>query len=296
MVWIVGILGLYLLILFGVTWMSVRPFRTPIFFGPGSMGIQQEDAVFETDDGVTLKGWWIQPKNPVAAVVLSHGYAMNRAELSPLAIQLYAKGCACLVYDFRSHGKSGAAYCGCGVFEVADIKAAVEYAKAQLPGLPTILIGSSMGASASAMAVAEYPGLSSVVVLDSAYSQLPSAILGWWRFLGGRFLQALLSPTVLLGSLFTRMNPFKVDVAKSIRIASHAHFLILHGDQDTLALASGAVRNKEAAPDRCTLVWLPGCGHSEGRWIHPRLYEESLTQFLLDNGIPIRQNLPVAAE
>ncbi|MBX3118307.1 MAG: alpha/beta fold hydrolase [Fimbriimonadaceae bacterium] len=296
MVWILGILGFYLLVLLAISWISVHPFRTPVYFGPGSLGVPQEDVFFTTSDGITLKGWWSEPDNPVAIVILSHGYIMNRSELSPLAIQLFNQGCACLTYDFRGHGRSGKGLCGCGVYEVEDVRSAVEFAKSKHPDLPVVLIGSSMGAVASALAVAKYPHLSSIVVLDSAYSRLPSAILGWWRFVGGRFLQTLLAPTVFLPSLFIRVNPFKVDVAQAIKDASHAEFLLLHGDRDTLALPGEAVRNKEAAPDRCRLVWLPGCGHSEGRWEHPTLYESSLSCFLLDNDVQIRHNHRVGVE
>lgn len=296
MVWIVGILVLYLAVLLGVSWLSVRPFRTPVFFGPGSLGLPQEEVSFTSSDGVLLKGWWVSPDRPVAIAVLSHGYAMNRSELSPLAVRLHQLGCASLVYDFRAHGKSGSAMCGCGLFEVEDVRAAVEYAKSRHPGVPVFLVGSSMGAAASALAVAKYPELSSAVVLDCSYSRLPSAVLGWWRFLGGNFLQILFAPSVFAFTLFVRRNPFKVDIAEAIRQADQAHFLLLHGDRDNLALPGEAVRNRDAAPDRCRLVWLPGCGHAEGRWVHPRLYEESLTGFLLDNGIAIRQNQPVGVE
>lgn len=296
MVWIVGLLVLYLLVILAVTWISVRPFRTPIYFGPGALGLPQEEIKFRTSDDLELKGWWVVPKDPVAIIVMSHGYAMNRSEMSPLAIRLFELGCASLVYDFRAHGRSPGKRCGCGVFEAEDVCAAVEYAKSRLPGVPVVLIGSSMGAAASALAVAKHPHLSSMVVLDCSYSRLPSAVLGWWRFLGGRPLAFLLSPTVLAGYLFNRVNPFKVDIAKAIEKAEDTQFLLLHGDQDTLALPSEAVRNRDAAPDRCKLVWLPKCGHAEGRWVHPNLYEGSVIRFLLDNQVPIRQNQPVCAE
>jgi len=277
MILILSLIGVYILILLGIAWFSLHPPRTPVFISPGALGVPQEEVEFQSSDGIILRGWWVEKPGSRCTVVLGHGYLMNRSELSPLAATLWQAGCSCLVYDFRAHGRSGGRKSGFGYLERFDVRGAVEFAKARKPGSSVVLVGSSMGSAASAFALADDPGLADGLILDSCYSRFPSAILGWWRFLGGPILSALLSPTVVIAAPLAGFNPFRVDVADALKRVK-APVLILHGDCDNLALPDEARRNAEACG--CEVVWLEKCGHSEGRWIHAEEYEAAAVEFL----------------
>lgn len=283
MLWLLLIPALYLLILLLISWFSLHPVRSPFFISPGAMDIEQEEVEFPSEDGTTLRGWWIGRPQTRATVVLAHGYLMNRSELTPLAVQLWREGCSALVFDFRAHGKSGGRKCGLGWIERKDAAAAARYARSRTPEAKIVMIGSSMGASASALAMADNAGLADALILDSGYSRLSSAVLGWWRFLGGNVLSVLLAPSVLVAAPMAGFNPFKVDIAAALRKVS-APVLILHGDCDSLALPREARRNADGC-DRSHIVWLASCGHSEGRYVHPELYYRSIEDFLRANGI-----------
>jgi pimeloyl-ACP methyl ester carboxylesterase len=136
-----------------------------------------------------------------------------------------------------------------------------------------------MGSAASALALGEDPDLAEALVLDSAYGRLDRAITGWWRFIGGWWLSALLWPMPLVCWPLLRVNPFRVDVSRAIdRIK--CPILFFHGDRDDLALPSEAKRNLEAVSGEKRIVWLEGCGHSEGRWLQPDRYHRALLAFL----------------
>ena len=284
MIWLIVIVGLYLMALIVVSWLSLHPFRTPIFISPGALGKAQEDVEFKTRDGIILRGWWSAVPDSKSVAVLSHGYVMNRCELTPLAAQLVDAGCSTLLYDSRAHGKSGGRTCGFGVREAEDVRAAVEFARLRTPNAKVVLIGSSMGAAASAFALGANTDLADALILDSSYSRLSKAISGWWRFLGGTFLSVVLWPVILIASPFARINPFKVDVASAVENIQ-APILIVHGDCDNLALPSEAQRNMAACKNSSELVWMPTCGHSEGRWVHPEAYYQAVFGFLRKNGI-----------
>src|SRR5207248_6875096 len=147
------------------------------------------------------------------------------------------------------------------------------FVRQRAPSAKIVLIGSSMGAAASALALATHEGLADALILDSSYSKLSKAISGWWRFLGGTWLSIVLWPVIVIAAPLAKLNPFKVDVAKAMQHI-HVPVLILHGDCDNLALPSEAQRNFSACAGACELVWMPTCGHSEGRWVHPQLYYE----------------------
>lgn len=283
MVWALSILVIYVAIVFAVAWISVRPIRTPVFIGPGLMGVPQEDTTLVTADGLTLRAWWIPHESPSCVTILLHGYLMSRSEMAPVGAQLYHDGCASLMPDLRAHGRSGGKWCGLGWFERFDVLAAIQGAKARYPGVPIVLIGSSMGAAASAFAAAESEDVAGVV-LDCAYSRLPSAVRGWWRFVGGQGLSVALAPTMWAAWPLVRINPYRIDVAKALGKSS-VPVLLLHGAEDKLALPSEAERNLAATGDRGTLVWLPNSNHAEGRWNYPDLYMGALRDFLRQHGL-----------
>lgn len=277
------LLAIYLAIVIIVAWVSVHPVRTPLFISPGAMGASQQDVTYQTSDGIQVKAWWMDrapsdgQSNRTVAICL-HGYLMTRSELTPLAVQLWKEGCACLLPDFRSHGRSGGRTCGVGWLERLDVLAAIAWVREKEPDSRIVLIGSSMGAAASALAAGEGGGISALV-LDSAYSRLASGALGWWRFLGGKWMAAFFSPTVLLAAPMVGINPFKVDVANALEKAS-VPTLIIHGDRDRLALPSEAERNYGACGEKGRLVWMKDMNHSEGRWIYPDVYWSEITSFL----------------
>lgn len=284
MVWLWIGLALYGLVLVGASWISVFPPRVPVFFSPGLLRVPQEDVEFHTEDGIRLRGWWLPAAGAKTVAILAHGYLMNRSELSPLAIRLWEKGMNSLVFDLRAHGKSGGRRSGFGVAEAADIEAAIRFVRDRYPEAKVVLIGSSMGAVASALACGRRRESADALILDCAYSRLWVATLGWWRFVGGRFLQVVFAPTLIVGMAFSGCNPFRVDVARALKGAGEIPVLLLHGDSDTLAPPSEAVRNQAACQGPTQLVWLAGQGHAEGRWNLPETYMEAIETFLFEHG------------
>jgi uncharacterized protein len=275
---LVTLLLLYLGALFALSWISLHPIRTPIFLAPAAFDAPQENVEFSNGHGQVLRGWWMPVPEAKTVAVFAHGYVMNRAEMIPVAARLWKLGVASLAFDFRAHGRSTGRKSGLGHYEKEDVAAAVAWARTQSPGAKVVLLGSSMGAAASALALGADPSLADALVLDSSYSKLSNAIPGWWRFIGGRFLAFVFTPVTLVAIPLAGFSPFRVDVAAALRKAPGKPVLLLHGDEDDLALPSEATRNQEACGGE--LVWLTKCGHTEGRWVHPELYMTTLVDFL----------------
>ena len=286
MIWIGTILVVYFLVIVGVAWLSVHPVRTPLFLSPGAMELPQEDVEFTTADGIRIRGWWMAAEGRQerkTVVILLHGYLMTRSELTPLGARLWKQGCSCLLIDFRAHGSSGGKKCGVGWLERLDVGAAMAWVREREPDARIVLIGSSMGAAALSLAAAEFGG-ASALILDCGYSRLTSAALGWWRFIGGKWLALAFAPTVLAAAPLVGVNPFKVDVARALTKAN-LPTLLIHGELDMLALPSEAERNLAACGDKGKLIWMPNSNHAEGRWIHPELYENAVMAFLREHDL-----------
>ncbi|WKZ81183.1 MAG: alpha/beta fold hydrolase [Fimbriimonadaceae bacterium] len=277
--------GVYLLLLLGVALFSLYPARSPLFFSPSSVGVPQEEIELKLPKVGVIRGWWVDAKKPSAVVVLAHGYIMNRSELAPVAAQLHSWGCASLLIDLRGHGKSTRHKVGFGVREREEVAEAVRFVRGRHPGVPMILMGSSMGAAACVFACEKDPSLADALILDSVYGKLSEAIVGWWRFLGGRPLAAALYPVMWIAAPLAGLNPAGHDVARAIRQFTKP-VLMIHGDQDDLALPSEALRVQGASNGKAKIVWMPGCGHSEGRWVHSEAYYRALQDFLQELAPP----------
>lgn len=283
MVWLILAIAVYLGVISLIAWLSLRPFRTPLFISPGIMGAPQEELEIPSTDGVRLKCWWVPVPEARTVAVLCHGYVMNRSELAPVAHWLWERGISSLLIEFRAHGKTTGGVSTIGYREAGDVAAAVAEARRLAPGARIVLIGSSMGSAACAFAVSNGTE-ADAIVLDSCYSRLVSASFGWWRFLGGPFLSAMLGPTVLIAGPLARINPFRIDVAKALAKCP-CPVLVLHGAQDNLALPSEAKRNIAALGERGETVWFDNCGHSEFRWLQSAHYYAVLESFLIRQGL-----------
>ncbi len=280
MVWVFSLLLVYLLVIAVVAWFSLHPFRTPLFFAPGSLGARQEDHTLPGEAG-PIQLWWLVPAKPPKLVfVMTHGYMMNRSELAAEGYRLWQEGCAIALMECRAHGRSGGKVSTLGWEERKDIAVVARWAREQYPDAKLILMGSSMGAAASAMALGDDPTLDDGLVLDSAYGKLTEAVSGWWRFLGGKGLALAFSPLLFVAAPFLGFNPWKVDVADALAKLPHVPILFFHGKSDTLALPAEAERNVAAHRGEHQIEWFERCGHSEGRWLHPERYWETLNGFL----------------
>lgn len=293
-----AVLGVYLGILFGIAWVSLHPFRTPLFISPGHLGAPQEELEIPSTGGVVMKAWWVagdcvaMPKTErgvsaldgrfderTVVAILCHGYVMNRSELTPVAYWLWKRGMSSLLIEFRAHGKTRRGKSTIGWNEADDVLAAIEVARRRMPDARIVLIGSSMGSAACAFAAARGAKVDAIV-LDSCYSKMINASFGWWRFLGGPLVSVFLGPVILFAGPLAGINPFRVDVARALRSVT-CPVLLLHGREDNLATPSEAERNLAALGPLAEIAWFDNCGHSEFRWLQAERYYQELETFLI---------------
>jgi pimeloyl-ACP methyl ester carboxylesterase len=284
MVIVLGVLGvlalLYLGLLFVVLKLTLYPYRMPIFFSPGIMGLKQEEIEVAAHDGVKMSGWWFEPQlegNRVA--ILLHGYAMNRSELAPIAVPLARQGFSSVAMDFPGHGRSGPRKTGIGYVERRDVLTLIEFVRQRNPQAQIVLIGSSMGGAAAAFASPDLPASVKGVVLDCVFGRMSEAVPGFMEFIAGKAARMILTPLPILGALFLGFNPFRTAVPDFLH-RSRVPMLLLNGERDVIATPAIAKKNLAALADRGEIVWFANCNHAEGRWIHPELYHEALFRFL----------------
>jgi uncharacterized protein len=125
---------------------------------PRDVGIEYDDLVLETQDGLQIKGWSLAPGRE-AVVIMAHGASGNRANLFPLAHTLVDAGYGVILLDLRAHGESDGTIFTRGWL---DIWAAGNYAREH--GAKHIgVYGFSLGANMVIQAAAESSWIEAVV-------------------------------------------------------------------------------------------------------------------------------------
>ncbi len=124
-----------------------------------------QDISFLGGDDLTLRGWYIPPKNGMV-IILLHGYFSNRTEMIFAARHLTAAGYGALLYDERGSGESDGMQRSLGWRDVDDVGGALAFldGKANQVGIA----GCSIGGQIAVRAAARYPQISAVLADGAA--------------------------------------------------------------------------------------------------------------------------------
>jgi alpha-beta hydrolase superfamily lysophospholipase len=221
---------------------SMNPFRTPLFLSPGALGMPQDSVELTNSSKQTLRAWWVRNPESQYTVLLLHGYMMNRSEPATTAKWFYERGYSVFLFDFRAHGRSDGKRCDFGWAEADDVHTALSWLDENAPGQEIMIWGSSMGAAAAVFCLKQRPRKIAALILDSAYSRLSNAVVGWWNFILGSRAGKLLFPTKFLAPLFLSRPIREYDVASALREFDAIPILLLHGDSDRLVPMAEASR------------------------------------------------------
>ncbi len=127
---------------------------------PNHLGVASEDVTFETDDGLTLHGWYVPSRNGAAVIAFP-----GRNGPQKPARFLARHGYGVLLFDRRGEGLSDGEPNSWGWGGEADVKAAVDYLQHRSDVDPDRIggIGLSVGGEMMIEAAAETPDLAAVV-------------------------------------------------------------------------------------------------------------------------------------
>ena len=120
-----------------------------------------QEVAYDTEDGLTLHGWFLPADRTIATVVVFHGNGGTRADRADLAAGLAERGMAVLLAEYRGYGECPGSPTEDGL--IADGRAARAYAEGR-PGTDPgrlVLFGESLGSGvAVALATDCNPGTS----------------------------------------------------------------------------------------------------------------------------------------
>lgn len=259
---------------------SLYPIRVHQFVSPGMMGFRQSSFEVETSDGVAIRGWIAHGEGD-SVVICAHGYLVNRCEWVPVAQMLVPEGASMVFFDHRGHGRSGAAKVTLGRDERLDVLAVRQWVGKEFPGKRVILMGSSMGGVACALAAAE-PGFDlDAMILDAPFRSMKEASDAWWLFLAGEMAAKWMRPTGWIGPWFLGFRPedVRVDLALA-KLDPTIPILLFFGSEDPIVPPSSAKLLEESVVGPVRAVMFDGSTHGAGRLHHPDVFRQELLDFV----------------
>ena len=223
---------------------------------------------FQTDDGLTIDGWYLAHPDACDALVFCHGYAMNRHELLDVARGLQARGHAVLLFDFRAHGTSEGLRSTIGLRETREIAAAVDFlqARPELAGRPIGVAGISMGAAAALLATARDPRIGAVAA-DSSFATLEEiaaqSVRAFCRLLSFPFTPLILR----FGEYLTAERIRAHRPIDALAAIAPRPILLIHDETDRFipVAHSRALFAAASEPKEC---WITPCLGHASLWSH----------------------------
>ncbi|QYK53597.1 MAG: alpha/beta fold hydrolase [Fimbriimonadaceae bacterium] len=257
---------------------SLFPIRIHQFVSPGIMGFRQDSFQVKTEDGVLIDGW-VARGDDKTIFICAHGYLVNRCEWVPICQHLVPKGATMVFFDHRGHGRSGKAKVTLGKDEKLDVLAVCNWARTQWPKAKIVLMGSSMGGVACALAAEQVKP--DAVILDAPFRNMREASDAWWLFLAGESAAKLMKPTSWIGPWMLGFRPetIKVDDALSV-LDSNVPVLLYFGTDDPIVPVKSGEALKASVKGPVDAVWFEGSTHGAGRLNHPVQFREALDKFL----------------
>lgn len=292
---VIGILASILIVLGGLaflglvllirTWRAARQLVSPVrrcaVKTPADFGLAHERLAFPTEDGLTLRGWWIPATGQARGTILfSHGYAGDCSPdliYAPVFVQAGYNVC---LFDYRGHGDSDGEFTSLVHFERGDLLCALAFLRTR--GVERVgLIGFSMG-GAIALAAASQSPMVVGVISDCAFAEVSRIVANAAMQRGApRLLANLIGWLVeLLASIQLRANLFAADPIRWVGRIAPRPLLIMHGGADEAVPVSEAHRLYAAAREPKELWIVPGAGHRRIEDVAPDAYCRRIVDFI----------------
>jgi len=229
---------------------------------PSDAGLDFEDVVFETADGLELAGWFVPSEKSQATVLFCHGNGGNISHRLNTLETLNRLGLSVFIFDYRGYGRSRGRPTEEGTY--LDVTAAWEYLleKKNLEPSNIVVIGRSLGgAIASWLAKEHTPG---ALVVESSFTSV-------------RDMAARLYP----------LNPLRFVLKfryETIRYIPEAGcpVLVVHSRNDELIPFDHGQKLFEAA--RAPKMFLETAGaHNEWHFVSEESYASVLDSFISEH-------------
>ena len=241
---------------------------------PGQLGLAYEEVFFETEDGLSLHGWFV-PGSGEVTWLWFHGNGGNISHrLDEVALFHHRLGVNQFIFDYRGYGKSEGKPTERGTYTDARAALANLQARGDLDRDKVVYFGRSLGTA---------------VAVELATAQEPMALVLVAPFTSVSNMARIVFPIAPLHRL-VRGRYDSLERIAGIRTP----LLVVHGDRDQTIPLTEARRLFDAANEPKRFLVLPGSGHNDTYIAGGRVYWDAMEDFLnfVSNGDVPSYDLP----
>lgn len=247
--------------------------------------LPQPEVVTLTNGSTRLAGWFFaNPRAATAkcAVVMLHGFSINKAVVVPFTPMFWDRGCDLYLYDLRSHGESSKGFSTYGVHDKRDELLAVDWLakRTRLPDSRIGLWGVSYGAATSIQAAAARPTLA-FVVADASYSSLSDIASYQAGKMFGSWAKIFVPGALVVSGWRAGFDPSQASPENAVRALS-TPLLLIHSASDEFTPYQQSEKIYAQSNHTHTVLSLTrwGAPHGESYLTDPAAYSRILDSFL----------------
>jgi len=217
---------------------------------PAELGLDFEDVVFKSSDGLDLSGWYIPVKNSKITLLFCHGNGGNMAHRLDSIKIFHNLGLNCFIFDYRGYGDSPGKPGEKGTYmdAMAAYKCLTEEKK--IPAEDIIIFGRSLGGSIAARLASKVEA--GALIVESAFTSYvdigkeyyPYMPVRWFARFGYRtidYIRNVHCPVMLIYSGNDEIVPFKFGLKLYEAANEPKEFIEIFGGHNDCFLTSGEI-------------------------------------------------------
>jgi len=217
---------------------------------PAELGLDFEDVVFKSADGLNLSGWYIPANNSKLTLLFCHGNGGNMAHRLDSISIFHNLGLNCFIFDYRGYGDSQGKPGEEGTY--TDAMAAYKWLteEKKIPPENIIIFGRSLGGCIAAQLAGkvEAGGL----IVESAFTSYvdigkeyyPYMPVRWFARFAYRtidYIRDVYCPVMLIYSGNDEIVPFKFGLELYEAANEPKEFIEIFGGHNDCFLVSGEI-------------------------------------------------------
>ncbi len=254
LIYIVGVLLVTYLALAAVLYVMQPKFlyspERDVSSTPAELGLDFEDVVFNSADGLDLSGWYIPAKKSKHTVLFCHGNGGNMAHRLDSINIFHNLGLNCFIFDYRGYGDSLGKPGEEGTY--TDAMAAYKWLTEEknIPAEDIIIFGRSLGGSIAAQLASKVEA--GALIVESAFTSYvdigkeyyPYMPVRWFARFGYKtidYIRNVRCPVMLIYSRNDEIVPYKFGLELYEAANEPKEFIEIFGSHNDCFLASGEI-------------------------------------------------------
>ena len=230
-----------------------------ITFTPGDLGLDFEDVVFKSADGLRLSGWYVPVENAEFTILFCHGNGGNIFHRLDSINIFQELGLNCFIFDYRGYGNSDGKPSEEGTY--LDVRAAYDWLIRGKKVSPdkVIIFGRSLGGSIAAQLASKVKA--KALVVESSFTSYVDIGKKFYPYMPVRW--------------FSRFSYRTIDYIKDV----HCPVMFIYSKNDEVVPLEFGLELYEAANEPKVFVEIFG-SHNDGFLVSGEVYKNALIRWL----------------